>query len=192
MTGLNQDRNKQHDNIIVNACEPYTIRDSRQDAMQTMNILGLNSMIILAVMLLLLNASACFAKTHEESTPSAKEVQKQTTETYKTIKIYTIDQRDEALATMNKQLESVDAKIDQMSQEVADRWQSMSKATREKSREMMRKLNNARQDVAEWYGGMQHSSTESWEEVKEGYADSYERLQQAFDSAQNDLRKDQK
>ncbi len=191
MTGLNQDRKKQHDSIIVNVCEGYTTRDSRQDAMKTMNILCLNSMIILAVMLLL-NAGACFAKTHEESTPSAKEVQKQAAETYETIKNYTIDQRDEALATMNKQLESVDAKIDEMSQEVDDRWQSMSKASREKSREMMRKLNKARQDVAEWYGGMQHSSTEAWQEVKEGYADSYKRLQQAFDSAQNDLRKDQK
>ena len=65
----------------------------------------------------------------------------------------------------------------------------MSQAVRDKNREMMNKLNKEREVVAEWYGGLRHSSTAAWEDVKKGFADSYDRLDKAFQDAKKNFMK---
>ena len=37
--------------------------------------------------------------------------------------------------------------------------------------------------LAEWYGGLKHSSSNAWEDVKTGFLESYHQLQGAFDKA---------
>src|SRR5260221_336005 len=44
-----------------------------------------------------------------------------------------------------------------------------------------------RDEAAEWYGGLKHSSAESWEQVKAGFVKSYEVLRQSFAKARKEL-----
>ena len=59
----------------------------------------------------------------------------------------------------------------------------MSEAARQQARETMKDLQRKRNDLAEWYGGMKHSSAAAWEEVKKGFAESYDTLKQSFERA---------
>ncbi|MGW8311915.1 MAG: hypothetical protein ACWGOL_01640 [Desulfuromonadales bacterium] len=141
-------------------------------------------------MLTLLFASVSFASQHGESKTTATEVQKKAAETYQALKDYTIEQRDQAVAAAEKKLATLDQQINVLQNDLDARWQTMSQATREKTREMIRKLNKQREAVAEWYGGMRHSSADAWEEVKKGFADSYDRLERAFQDARKNFDKD--
>src|SRR5882762_7446781 len=44
-------------------------------------------------------------------------------------------------------------------------------------------LRRERNEAAEWYGGLKHSSAESWEQVKTGFVKSYEVLKESFAKA---------
>lgn len=44
-------------------------------------------------------------------------------------------------------------------------------------------IKEKRNEVAEWYGGLKHSSSASWEEVKKGFSKSYKALADAFEKA---------
>ena len=61
---------------------------------------------------------------------------------------------------------------------------------REKKREALRALRHERQEVSEWYGGMRHSSAEAWEDVKKGFAQSYDRMEDAFKDAAKNFKKE--
>jgi len=157
--------------------------------MQTIMPLWKVRMALIVAMLLLHFAAISAASQHDETKPSAAEVKQEVAKTYESLQKYTLEQKDEAIAAADRKLEALDAKIDQMQGQLDSRWQNMSKATRQKTRDMMNKLNKEREKVAEWYGGMRHSSADAWEEVKKGFADSYDQLQQAFAEARKDFDK---
>jgi len=146
--------------------------------------------VLSVFVLILLGASVSLAAHHEEQNTTASDVKQEAMETYETLKNYTLAQRDEAVAAADKKLEAIDAKLDAIQSDLNKRWQAMSEATRKKNREMIRKLNKERESVAEWYGGMRHSSSEAWEEVKKGFSDSYDRLERAFAEASMSFEED--
>jgi len=47
----------------------------------------------------------------------------------------------------------------------------------------LKSLRKKRNELAEWYGGMQHSSAKAWEHVKRGFLKSYEALSKAYEKA---------
>lgn len=145
---------------------------------------------VLSVFCLLVpSATVSLAAHHEESKTSASDVKKEALETYDAFKKYTLAQRDKAVEAADKKLQAIDENLDTIRKDLDQRWQTMSEVTRQKNREMIRKLNKERENVAEWYGGMRHSSAEAWEEVKKGFADSYDRLERAFAEAKQDFAK---
>ena len=48
-------------------------------------------------------------------------------------------------------------------------------------------LRRQRNELAEWYGGLKHSSAESWEQVKAGFVKSYEVLRESFAKARKEF-----
>lgn len=158
--------------------------------MNIKSIVQMNHIALLVVMLMLPCATISFASHHKEGKTTATEVKQKAASTYEALEDYTLEQRDEAVAAAEKKLATLDEQIDVLQNDLDTRWQTMNQATREKTREMIRKLNKEREDVAEWYGGMRHSSAEAWEEVKKGFADSYDRLERAFQNARKDFNKD--
>jgi hypothetical protein len=77
-------------------------------------------------------------------------------------------------------LKKLDERIDVLTQRTADEWDELSEETREARLAALRNLTAQRRELAEWYGGMKHSSSQAWVEVREGFVDAYDILQDAW------------
>jgi hypothetical protein len=105
----------------------------------------------------------------------------------RTIKDYTVTQRDEAIKNAKAALDDVDARIRGMERKLDNEWDKMDQAARKKARATLAALRRERNEVAEWYGGLKHSSAESWEQVKTGFVKSYEVLRDSFARARKEF-----
>jgi len=114
---------------------------------------------------------------------TAKDVSLRAGETGRAIKDYTLAQRDDALKEAKAALDDVDARIRRMERKLDKEWDKMDQATRKRSRATLNALRRERGELAEWYGGLKHSSAESWEQVKAGFVKSYEVLRESFAKA---------
>ena len=114
---------------------------------------------------------------------TAKDVSKKAGETGRAIKDYTVAQRDEAINNAKAALDDVDARIRRLERKLDNEWDKLDQATRKKARATLAALRRERNEVAEWYGGLKHSSAESWEQVKAGFVKSYEALRESFAKA---------
>jgi hypothetical protein len=63
----------------------------------------------------------------------------------------------------------------------------MDQAARQKARATLEAIRKQRNDLSEWYGSMQHSTSEAWLEIKSGFLKSFDVLQQSFDKAQEEF-----
>jgi hypothetical protein len=105
----------------------------------------------------------------------------------RTIKDFTVAQRDEAIKNAKAALDDVDARIRGMERKLDNEWDKMDQAARKKARATLAALRRERNEVAEWYGGLKHSSAESWEQVKTGFVKSYEVLRDSFARARKEF-----
>jgi len=134
---------------------------------------------------LLAVSPACLAA--ETAGTTAKDVSKKAGETGRAIKDYTVQQRDEAIKQAKAALDDLDARIRRMERKVDNDWDRMDQAARKKARATLNALRRERNEAAEWYGGLKHSSAESWEQVKAGFVKSYEVLKQSFAKARKEF-----
>jgi len=107
---------------------------------------------------------------------TTKDLSKKTDDAARAVGQYTIQQRDEALKSAKAALDEIDARMLSLDRKLDREWDQMDQATRQKARAGQAALHRERDEVAEWYGGLKHASAESWEEVKAGFAKSYEKL----------------
>ncbi|HTF15070.1 MAG TPA: hypothetical protein VK643_10405 [Burkholderiales bacterium] len=114
---------------------------------------------------------------------TAKDVSKKAGETGRAIKDYTVAQRDEAIKQAKSGLDDVDARIRRMERKLDSEWERMDQGARKNARATLNALRRERNEAAEWYGGLKHSSAESWEQVKTGFVKSYEVLKESFAKA---------
>ena len=105
----------------------------------------------------------------------------------RTIKDFTVAQRDEAIKNAKAALDDVDARIRGMERKLDNEWDKMDQAARKKARATLAALRRERNEVAEWYGGLKHSSAESWEQVKAGFVKSYQVLRDSFARARKEF-----
>lgn len=114
---------------------------------------------------------------------TAKEVSKKIDETGKAIRDYTVAQRDEATRSAKAALDDLDRLIGQMERRLDRDWERLDEAARKNARATLSALRRQRNELAEWYGGLKHSSAEAWEQVKAGFVKSYEALRESFAKA---------
>jgi len=114
---------------------------------------------------------------------TAKDIAKKADETGQAIKNYTVAQRDEAIKNAKAALDDADRRIDRMERKLDSEWERMDQAARKRGRATLDALRRERNEAAEWYGGLKHSSAESWEQVKTGFVKSYEVLKESFAKA---------
>jgi hypothetical protein len=146
-------------------------------------------LLILALLsLLVFSSTATLLPASQQKEATATDVKEETSEAFETLKNYTVVQRDEAIAAAKNQLDRLDAKIEALQSDLNEDWQDMSKAAQQKKQATLKTLREKRNDVAEWFGGLQHSSAEAWEEVKTGFAKSYDQLQKTFSKASDEFK----
>ena len=141
----------------------------------------------LALGALLATSPLCVAADAPGGKAAAKDVSRKAGETGRAIKDYTVAQRDEAVTQAKAALDDVDARIRRMERKLDGEWDKMDGAARKKSRAALNALRRERGELAEWYGGLKHSSAESWEQVKAGFVKSYEVLRKSFAKARKEL-----
>ncbi|OPY07756.1 MAG: hypothetical protein A4E66_01986 [Syntrophus sp. PtaB.Bin001] len=129
-----------------------------------------------------------------EQKSATRETDKTTTQKFKEegvevsqkIKNYTIRQRDEAVNAAKVGLADLDARIDRLERKLEKNWNKMDEAARAKARAAMTSLRKQRNEAAEWYGGMKHSSAAAWKDVKKGFSKSYDDLKASFKKAERE------
>jgi hypothetical protein len=134
----------------------------------------------LALGALLAASALCVAAEAPAGKTTVKEVTKKAGETGRALKDYTVAQRDEALKQAKAALDDADARIRRMERKLDNEWDKMDQTARKKSRAALNALRRERGELAEWYGGLKHSSAESWEQVKAGFVKSYDVLRESF------------
>lgn len=120
-----------------------------------------------------------------ESSDSAdlSTVKREWADTVTALKGYTAAQRDMAVARARQELDTMDRHIEQLESRTQQEWGSLNQEAREARETALRTLREQRNEAAEWYGGMKHSSAGAWESVKQGFIDSYGVLNNAFSKA---------
>jgi hypothetical protein len=118
---------------------------------------------------------------------TAKDVSKNVEDTGKAIGSYTIAQRDQAIKSAQAALADADARMRRMERKMDREWDKMDDSARKRARETMGTLRRQRNDAGEWFGGLKHSSAETWDEVKGGFVKSYEVLKRSFTKAAKEL-----
>ena len=143
--------------------------------------------VILFTALFFGTSGLSLAAHHETEETTASDVKEEAMQAYEVFKDYTLEQRDEAMAAAQEKLSELDQRIAELQEKIDQEWQKMSQATRQKTRASLYELRKKREDLAEWLGGIRYSSAEAWEEVKKGFVDSYNRMEEAFDQASKEI-----
>jgi hypothetical protein len=118
------------------------------------------------------------------------EVKREWADAMEALKSYSVAQRDVALANARETLDAMDRRIDKLEDRIQQQWDELSESTRAKREASLRALRRQRNEVAEWYGGMEHSSASAWDSVKQGFIESYGVLSKSFREAWNELDSD--
>ncbi len=108
-------------------------------------------------------------------------------ETVGALKDYSTTQRDAAVARAERTLDAMDLRIEQLEARTRRQWDKLSQSAREARGATLSTLRKQRNQVAEWYGAMKHSSAGAWESVKHGFIDSYAVLSDSFREAWNEF-----
>ncbi len=119
-------------------------------------------------------------------TATMQDVKQEMKQAASTIKNYSVAQRDEAVKIAKDTLNKLDVEIDRMENKLDNNSEKMSQMVRKKTRSTLQTLRRQRNEVAEWYGSMKHSSSDAWQEVKTGFLKSYNTLQEYFSRAENE------
>lgn len=104
-----------------------------------------------------------------------------------TIRGYTVERREEAVATARRATDEIDRQMERLQTQMSEGWSLMSSASRERSEKAMADLRTRRNSLAEWVGGMKHGSSGAWTEVKGGFARSYDELADALRKARSEF-----
>ena len=134
-----------------------------------------------------LSAGPAFASDQKSQKTTMKDVKKEMSEFASTLKNYSADQKDEAVQSVKTAMEKVDDRMAALQDRLDQKWDQMDQASREKARDTMNALQRQREDLAEWYGGMKHSSKRAWQKVREGFIKSYETLEASFENAKDEF-----
>lgn len=121
---------------------------------------------------------------------SIEEIQQQTRELLQALKSYGADQRDEALQKIRSAQNSLDRRIESLEREIANTWDQMDQAAREKALASLQALRQQRTLVAEYYGSLKTSSTAAWGRIKQGFSSAYGALHDAWQAAEKEFGKD--
>ena len=119
------------------------------------------------------------------------EVKREWADAMEALKSYSAAQRDVALARASETLDAMDQRIDRLEDRAQEQWEELSESAREKREASLRALRKQRNEVAQWYGGMKHSSAGAWESVKRGFIESYGVLSESFSEAWNEFDSDE-
>lgn len=146
--------------------------------------MGMNMCVLFTWTFILTIAGHSFAaQKPEEDNTTGKEVRHEVKEALEAVKTYSADKRDEAVKKVRIAIDDLDRRIEDIESRVEEQWNRLDQSARKQAQATLKTLRAKRTELAEWYGGMRHSSAGAWKHVKQGFLDSYEALSKAYDKA---------
>jgi len=145
-----------------------------------------NWALILIATGILLSAQACDREPDSESAKqdvTLEDLKASFSELAGEIAAYTFDQRDEAVRTARKELEEIDAKIDDLAKNAEIESQELTSDVRKQQAKLMRELKARRAQISEMTERLSRSSAGAWDEIRDGLANAYGEIGQALDNA---------
>jgi len=118
------------------------------------------------------------------------QVKREWAETVEALKHYSAAQRDAAVDRAEQTLNAMDRRIEDLEARTRQQWDKLTQSAREAREASLHTLRTQRNQAAEWYGGMKHSSAGAWESVKQGFIDSYAVLSDSFRKARDEFGED--
>ena len=122
--------------------------------------------------------------TEQASNPN---VQEEITEAIEAIKGYSAAQRDQAVARAKTLMDRIDHRLDRLEVKLDKNVTDAKTEARMQLLELRQTLRQGRNAISEWYGGLQHGSTEAWDAMKAGFANAVDDLSAAVDKAEDKL-----
>lgn len=156
----------------------------------------LKGILLLSAMIFVLATIDAVSDPNRNKQPVAddadtKALKKEWSEAVETLKKYSVNQRDQALAQAEETLETMDKRIEKLQVRAESEWHTLSKSVRERRETALRNLSRERNQLAEWYGGMKYSSDKAWEDVKQGFINAYGALSTSFGNARAEFDEDE-
>lgn len=148
--------------------------------------LGKASLVFITVVFFAMG-SLSFAAQTSTNEKGTKDVKEKVTEAAQAIEKYSVDQRDEAVKKAKTALDDLDVRIDRMESQLIQKWDQLDESARKNSRAALAALRKQRNEAAEWYGALKHSSSNVWEDVKKGFVKSYQALRDTFDKVRKEF-----
>jgi hypothetical protein len=152
--------------------------------MKVQNAYRISLVFILASLLSV--APVCFAATSTDKM-TQKEMKQEVSEAAQAIKDYSVDQKDEAIKKVKALIDALDSRIESIKTSLDKKWDKMDQSARIKARATLRDIEKQRNLVAEWYGGLKHSSSGAWDQMKKGFSDSYTALRDSWKKAEKEF-----
>jgi len=115
---------------------------------------------------------------------TTKDVSKKAGEAWDAVKAYTVDKKKDAVAYGRKLVRETDAKIDALEREAAKASGEV-KAQRDRD---IKELKAKRAQAAKKLDEMGKATASAWDSAKDGFADAYKDLHQAYDKAVKKLK----
>lgn len=132
---------------------------------------------------LLLGLAAMNSKAHADDA-AKKDLADKVEAAAAAIKNYSVAQKDEAINSAKATLEDLDTRIQHLEERLDQEWSQMDKAARTTARDTLGKLHEQRAQLDDWYGQLKQSSAAAWEQVKQGFIESYELLRSSMNKVQ--------
>ncbi|MFP1677162.1 hypothetical protein ACLD02_00615 [Alloalcanivorax sp. C16-2] len=140
---------------------------------------------LLATALMLATTANSWAQDATDGVPNIKQpdqenIQTQMRDTWETIKQFSADQKDQALAALRHAMDALDEDIDQASERIDENWQDMSQDARLKKQEALSELKEQRETLQTRYQQLEASSGDNWEAAKARFGGAWESTKDAW------------
>tara|TARA_R110001592_G_scaffold19116_5_gene78669 strand:+ start:15054 stop:15554 length:501 start_codon:yes stop_codon:yes gene_type:complete len=116
-----------------------------------------------------------------------EELQHDTHELMDSIANYTAQQRDNVVAEVEQSLEALDEHTQRMQERIDANMQVMSVESQELARDAMEELHEQRAVVGVHLEQLANNTTDTWDEVKAGFTEAYEKMFEAWEEAEKSL-----
>ena len=116
-----------------------------------------------------------------------EELQHDTHEVMESLGDYTAQQRDAVVSEVNQSLTQLDRYTERMQERIDANMQVMSIESQELARDAMEKLREQRAVVNVHLEQLANNTTDTWDEVKDGFVEAYEQMYEAWEKTEQSL-----
>ncbi|MDK8463487.1 hypothetical protein [Marinobacter sp. SS13-12] len=142
------------------------------------------STLLLAMVLPLAQGHAA----EDDGDPTAESLRQEVQSLNQELADFTIERRERLMTDIEDVLGAIDARIETLDSRLKENWNSTDRLARTQAQTALASLRGERSRVTEWHQRMQDSTDATWESMKEGFNDAFDKLSEAWQGAEETIR----